>query len=426
MSVCTGGHLPGLQQRVHAGRDALHERERGAVRERRGRLHGVDDGADLQLRRAVLERELQLVPGLLHRRLAVHGDRRGAVQLERAVGAARSGWRRACALGQRLPERQLRRVQRDLHRRASTQCAGKNAQTLRGRRERVHLVAGDADRAASFCSGGACGTCGPSCTAGATRCNGNGVETCAADANGCTTWGPAAAVRGEPLLRGRRCKACGTTCTPGAKRCAANGMIEQCGTDAATGCTTWGPVAQCYLAGRRALRHRGVHSAVPGPVHRGRADVRERAAAGVPAAGDRVHAVAGPGRLRGGPALRGRGVPGEVRGRRGGDVPGDPGVHRRAGDGPGVPAAGWERIGRGAGGGSGTGAAGAGGSSGTGGGSGRGRRRAGHRRAGAGTGPANHGAQPGEGGAIGAQASGCGCSSFDGSALSFARRRCWR
>ncbi len=299
----------------------------------------------------------------------------------------------------------------------STQCAGKNAQTCVAD---AHGCTSwqTTQSCTSFCSGGACGTCGPTCTAGATRCNGNGVETCAADANGCTTWGPAAACGANRYCAGGACKACGTTCTPGVKRCAANGMIEQCGTDAATGCTVWGPVAQCYLAGGERC-DTGVcippcqDQCTEGGLMcvNGRPQACLRQATGCTLWQDQDACAVD--QLCVGGVCRGKCAADEVETCPGTLVcTGVPGTGRVC-----LPPGG-TGGGSGSGGGAGTGGAGAGGSSGTGGGSGAGGGGLGT-GGGAGTG-GTHGAQPGDGGSIGAQASGCGCSSFDGSALSLA------
>lgn len=100
----------------------------------------------------------------------------------------------------------------------------------------------------NFCSGGACGTCGTTCTPGATRCNGRGVETCLMDANGCSTWGPMQQCQPNAYCQNGRCAECGPGCAQGALRCAAGGGVERCSLDA-NGCTGWQPEGACDVAG---------------------------------------------------------------------------------------------------------------------------------------------------------------------------------
>ena len=90
----------------------------------------------------------------------------------------------------------------------------------------------------NFCSGGACGTCGTTCAVGTRRCNGAGTETCVTDANNCTVWGQPSACAAGQFCNGGACATCAVSCTAGAKRCAATGGgIEECRTQGA--CNDW-------------------------------------------------------------------------------------------------------------------------------------------------------------------------------------------
>jgi len=98
---------------------------------------------------------------------------------------------------------------------------------------------------ADFCSGGACDTCGTSCTPGAARCNANTVEMCRQDANGCTDWSANGA-----CLPGQHCSAgaclnCGASCTVGQKQCAATGILE-C-RQQPNGCNDWFSAGNCAV-----------------------------------------------------------------------------------------------------------------------------------------------------------------------------------
>ena len=77
------------------------------------------------------------------------------------------------------------------------------------------------------CSGGSCpGQCTDQCSEGATRCSTSvdGVETCAAQGNGCLDWGAPVACGGAQTCSSGGC----TTCTDGAERCSLNNNVEQC------------------------------------------------------------------------------------------------------------------------------------------------------------------------------------------------------
>ena len=103
----------------------------------------------------------------------------------------------------------------------------------------------------TFCSGGACGTCGTSCMAGQTRCQGAGVETCIRDTNNCPAWGPTQQCNANNFCQGGVCNQCATTCAQGSKRCGANGLTEECRLDA-MGCTAFVSTGQCNVgAGER-------------------------------------------------------------------------------------------------------------------------------------------------------------------------------
>lgn len=129
----------------------------------------------------------------------------------------------------------------------STRCTGRNVETCVAD-ARGCTSWSFSQTCSTFCSGGACGTCGTSCTNGATRCNGNGVETCGTDANSCPVWGPAQRCPSNSYCAAGNCVACTTTCTQGAKRCAANGAVETCQLQA-TGCTSWVTTSQCDVGG---------------------------------------------------------------------------------------------------------------------------------------------------------------------------------
>jgi alpha-tubulin suppressor-like RCC1 family protein len=58
-------------------------------------------------------------------------------------------------------------------------------------------------------------SCQDQCAAGATRCSGNGVQTCAAQPSGCTDWGSAGACAGGGTCSGGTCSAVGTTLSAG-------------------------------------------------------------------------------------------------------------------------------------------------------------------------------------------------------------------
>jgi hypothetical protein len=106
-----------------------------------------------------------------------------------------------------------------------------------------------AQTCATFCSGGVCGMCGPACAPGATRCNGNGVETCGTDTNGCTAFAPAAACGAGQFCTNGSCNGCPSSCTPGTRRCGASGGVEQCAPQS-NGCSAWLPAGTC-AAGER-------------------------------------------------------------------------------------------------------------------------------------------------------------------------------
>ena len=84
------------------------------------------------------------------------------------------------------------------------------------------------------CSNGSCNTC-QACTMGASRCTATGVETCEWSVlSGCTQWTARACAAGSTCTNGS-CATCNATCTAGAKRCA-NKTVETCVADA-SGCT---------------------------------------------------------------------------------------------------------------------------------------------------------------------------------------------
>ncbi|MDX2013645.1 MAG: vWA domain-containing protein [Myxococcaceae bacterium] len=100
----------------------------------------------------------------------------------------------------------------------------------------------------TFCSGGACGVCGTSCANGTMRCNGNGIETCGIDANNCPVWGPAQNCPPNSYCANGTCASCATTCTEGTKRCGAAGVVETCQLQP-TGCRAWMQTSQCDVGG---------------------------------------------------------------------------------------------------------------------------------------------------------------------------------
>lgn len=104
----------------------------------------------------------------------------------------------------------------------------------------------------NFCSGGACGVCGTTCTVGATQCNGNTAEACIRDMNNCPVWQSSNPCAAGSFCENGGCQACATNCTLGAKRCAASGVVEECRQQGTTGCPSWTTVSACNIsAGER-------------------------------------------------------------------------------------------------------------------------------------------------------------------------------
>jgi uncharacterized protein (TIGR03382 family) len=129
----------------------------------------------------------------------------------------------------------------------TTRCVGKNVESC------VADASGctqwrTSQTCTTFCSGGACGTCGTSCTAGQSRCNGGGVETCIIDANTCPAWGPVQQCAANTFCVNGTCTPCATTCTQGTRRCTPSSAIEECRLEA-TGCSAWVSTGQCDVAG---------------------------------------------------------------------------------------------------------------------------------------------------------------------------------
>ncbi len=99
------------------------------------------------------------------------------------------------------------------------------------------------------CSNGNCATtCTSECSVlGATKCNGDAVQTCDdTNGDGCLEWGTAV-----PCDAGQQCSGgfCSTTCTnecsvEGAKQCDGGG-VKTCGDGDGDGCLEWGTVVPC-------------------------------------------------------------------------------------------------------------------------------------------------------------------------------------
>jgi uncharacterized protein (TIGR03382 family) len=95
--------------------------------------------------------------------------------------------------------------------------------------------------AGTSCDNGRCAACNTACTAGVTRCNGNAIESCEADAQGCTVWVQSATCSGA--CNNGRCGTCSNPCTLGAKRCN-GGTAETCEANSA-GCGEWKASQTC-------------------------------------------------------------------------------------------------------------------------------------------------------------------------------------
>ncbi len=93
---------------------------------------------------------------------------------------------------------------------------------------------------------------GPGCTnactnQGATRCEGNAVETCADyDDDGCLEWGDPQECGAQTCTGGFCAVSCTSECTvAGAKRCGAGDTVETCGDANQDGCLEWGAGVPC-------------------------------------------------------------------------------------------------------------------------------------------------------------------------------------
>ncbi|MBM4379259.1 MAG: VWA domain-containing protein [Deltaproteobacteria bacterium] len=91
------------------------------------------------------------------------------------------------------------------------------------------------------CDNGRCASCSSTCTAGITRCSGSSIETCEADAQGCTSWALSATCSGA--CNNGRCGACSNPCTTGEQRCN-GGTVETCEPNSA-GCGEWRTTDTC-------------------------------------------------------------------------------------------------------------------------------------------------------------------------------------
>jgi len=94
----------------------------------------------------------------------------------------------------------------------------------------------------TMCGGGTCGACN-SCTAGQTRCSGNGVQTCTTDGQGCTAWQDTSTCVAPQFCNNGACDSCPAGCTPGARECNGND-IRECAAGA-NGCPGWSTINTC-------------------------------------------------------------------------------------------------------------------------------------------------------------------------------------
>ena len=108
--------------------------------------------------------------------------------------------------------------------------------------------------------------CADSCVqVGDTQCQGNFLQTCTQQANGCRGWAPTAdcAQTAGGVCQGQSGKAaCSTGCvsacpTTGATQCNA-GAIEQCNANTATGCNEWQKLDDCAAKGQSCDQTSGI------------------------------------------------------------------------------------------------------------------------------------------------------------------------
>lgn len=100
--------------------------------------------------------------------------------------------------------------------------------------------------AMTACGGSEKAACSNPCTTvGATQCNGSQVQTCAADVNGCLTFGaPASCASGQFCDNAiNKCATCSSTCTPGATQCSSD-KVQTCSTNS-VGCPAFSAPTAC-------------------------------------------------------------------------------------------------------------------------------------------------------------------------------------